>query len=521
MRDALSPIHENGVSCGHACVPKRLADMAFQDGGTSACRHESRTRLGAEIPDGAKAPQIGHFGVQARPRCVRKERWITFCFIVASGLILFFHLWGRTLENHDYLRYAEVTREMIRSGDWIVPRYNGEIYIDKPPLLFWLMAIPSSFYGSVTPLLARLPSALAAWIGVMILFLWGRRTYGTIESGLLSGSVLLTTYQYFFEARIAKTDMLLCIMVLLSLYLFYNAYEERERSFLQYGLSFFFMGLGVLTKGPFGIVVPMFVVIAFLLKERTIRILGSRAFLLGYVVLGATVLPWAVLFIKSVGWVQTLDLIRANHILTRTAPFYFYFVEIWPQFFPWSLLLPFLFVFLWRRRNGPILGGESFAFIWFVLVFILLTLFTYRASRYLLPALPPLALMIGGMWRKKLIRLLVPCCLAVLMWHGVEGYWRAKNFYHSPGKALAGELRPLLEGSVLSGFRLDVSTVEEINFYLDRVIPIVKKAEHLAGNKFVLMPEDVYRRLLVRGYDSILLIRQFEYKGERLFLVSS
>ena len=60
--------------------------------------------------------------------------------IVASGLILFFNLWARSLENHDYLRYAEVAREMIRSGDWIVPRYNGEVYLDKPPLLFWLIA---------------------------------------------------------------------------------------------------------------------------------------------------------------------------------------------------------------------------------------------------------------------------------------------------------------------------------------------------------------------------------------------
>lgn len=117
----------------------------------------------------------------------RTEGWIICCFIIASGLVLFFNLWNKSLENHDYLRYAEVAREMIRSGDWIIPHLNGEIFLDKPPLLFWLIAIPSSVYGSVTPFIARLPSALSAWIGVIILFFWGKRIYGKTQSGLIAG----------------------------------------------------------------------------------------------------------------------------------------------------------------------------------------------------------------------------------------------------------------------------------------------------------------------------------------------
>ncbi|MGQ9846759.1 MAG: ArnT family glycosyltransferase, partial [Bacteroidales bacterium] len=80
-----------------------------------------------------------------------KDKLIIIFFISVSGFILLFNLWGRSLENHGYIRYAEVAREMIRSGDWIVPHLNGEIYIDKPPLLFWLIALPSYIYGSVTP----------------------------------------------------------------------------------------------------------------------------------------------------------------------------------------------------------------------------------------------------------------------------------------------------------------------------------------------------------------------------------
>ena len=446
-------------------------------------------------------------------------------FIIASGLVLFFNLWARSLENHDYLRYAEIAREMIRSGEWVVPHYNGEVYIDKPPLLFWLIAIPAWVYGSVTPLIARLPSALSAWIGVVILFLWGRRIYGTVQSGVISGGLSLVSYQYFFEARIAKTDMLLCLMILLSLYFFYLGYDrDRRKSSLFYGLSFFFVGLGVLAKGPFGIAIPILIVVVFLLKEKQIKILVSREFLVGYVVLAITVLPWVALFIKGVGWEQTVALVESNQVLTRKAPIYFYFLRIWVQFFPLSLLLPFLFVHLWRRRGECLQPGESFLIIWFVLLFILLTLFKFRASRYLLPALPPLALMMGGMGRigsKRFSRFLVAFCLFVLIWHAVDWHRLRRNVSNSPGMVLAGELRPVVGGSVLSGYGLDVSTVEEINFYLDRVIPVLKKEEPLSGKPFVLMPEELYRSLRARGNDSLLILREFHYKEGRLFLVSS
>ena len=120
-----------------------------------------------------------------------------------------------------------------------------------------------------------------------------------------------------------------------------------------------------------------------------------------------------------------------------------------------------------------------------------------------------------------MLSFLTAFCFFILIWHAVEVYWLRGNLSHSPGMVLAGELKPLLDGSTLSGYGLDVSTVEEINFYLDRVIPISKKAEHLSGKKFVLMPEEVYRGLRAGGNDSLLLIREFQYKEGRLVLVSS
>jgi 4-amino-4-deoxy-L-arabinose transferase-like glycosyltransferase len=457
------------------------------------------------------------------------RRWVLGCAIIASGLILFFNLGTKSLENHGYTRYAEVAREMVRSGEWIVPHYNGEVYLDKPPLLFWLIAIPASLYGSVTPFIALLPSALAAWIGVVFVFFWGRKVYGSDKAGLISAGILLSAHQYFFEARLAKTDILLCLFILLSLYFFHHGYgEPGRRRYLYHGLSFFSMGLGILTKGPFGLFIPILVMAVFIAKERLWRIWVSKPFLLGYLILSLVVLPWVILFIDRVGFQETIKLVRETQILTRHAPFYFYFTQIWGEFAPWSVLFPFLFFYLWKERNRLWHSEESLFVIWFISLFILLTFFKYRAPRYLLPVLPPLAFMIGGRWKKKTTSFLIPFFLFIMIWHGIEFYWIGKDASYSPGMALARELRPFLRQSALSGYRLDVSTVEEINFYLDPVLPIPvlegaeNPAEQLKMKRkgLVLMPKEVYEELRVRGDHSMDFVQEFRYKKGELVLVS-
>jgi len=450
--------------------------------------------------------------------------------IVVSGIILFFNLWARSLENHDYLRYAEVAREMIRSGDWIVPRYNGAVYLDKPPLLFWLIALPSSIYGSVTPFLARLPSALAAWIGVFVLFLWGKRMYGSARAGLISAGILFSSYQYFSQARSAKTDMLLCLFILLAFYFFYLGYETiRRKRALFFLSSFFFMGMGVLTKGPFGFLMPFPILALFLIKEKKARMLVSGEFILGYMVLLLVALPWLLLFVRRFGLEESIALVRATHPLSRQAPFYFYLIEIWGQFAPWSLLLPWLGIYVWRERFEIWHSGESLCLIWFVLLFLLLTIFQVRVSRYLLPALPPLALMLGGRWKKKVSYFFLCFMAIVLVWQIREIIWMRKDLSHSPGRVLTMEIKPLVEGALLHGYQLDISTLEELNFYFDPVVPLplVKGLEGLSarlekGRKgWVLMPERVYKTLPGQESQSFTFIKKIPYKKERLVLVQT
>jgi hypothetical protein len=321
--------------------------------------------------------------------------------------------------------------------------------------------------------------------------------------------------------------MVHCFFILLSLYFFYLGYEAQgEKKTLFHGASFVSIGLAVLGKGPFDLLIPLSVIAAFLIKEKQTRLLLSRGFLLGYGLLIITVLPWVLLFISRLGLNQALALVEENRLLARQAPFYLYFGQIWVQFFPWSLLIPILAVFFWRNRERVWFSRDSFFLIWFVLLFAGLTLVKYRAPRYLLPALPPLALLIGGMGKKKVTWFLIPMSVSILIWHGVEIYWAKENLSRSPGIVLTGELRPLLEGATLYGYRLDGSTVEEINFYFDRIIPNLERYGNLSPvlekkeRTLILMPEMLYEKIRRSGDDSMISLRGFEYKKGKLMLVS-
>lgn len=457
-----------------------------------------------------------------------RNRWVFGCFLIVSGIVIFYNLWGRSLENHGYIRYAEIAREMIRSKEWIIPHLNGEIFVDKPPLLFWLIAIPSTIYGSVTPFIAKLPSAFSAWIGSLILFLWGRKVHGTTQSGLLSGGILLSSYQYFSQSRLAKTDILLCLWIILSLYFFYLAFCNglEKKKYIYYCFSFFFMGLGVLTKGPFGLF-PLLILSIYLIKENQSRLWITKEFILGYLILGLTVLPWMILFVHRIGWDQTMTVIKESKILTRTAPFYYYFIQIWGEFFPGSLFLPFLLIYLWKERKKIWQKEFAFFLIWFLTFFIALTIFKYRASRYLLPALPPFAIMLGGIWKKKVTIFLIFFILSIFAWHIREILWIKKDLFYSPGMALVMELKPFLKDKIPFAYRLDNSTLEEINFYLDPPKPIhiikdlgdLKKLNQTKG-ELLLVPKDFYERVKFSLGRNIILLKEFKYKKGKLLLIS-
>ena len=122
-------------------------------------------------------------------------------FLIPFGLfVLFFALGGRSLENMDSVRFAEISREILEYGDWILLRLGGAIYPDKPALHFWITAWLYKVFG-ISPLVARLPEAVAGFCGILITFFFAAKIFRSSKTAFLAAIILLSTYGYFFWAR--------------------------------------------------------------------------------------------------------------------------------------------------------------------------------------------------------------------------------------------------------------------------------------------------------------------------------
>ncbi len=122
--------------------------------------------------------------------------------------------------------------------------------------------------------------------------------------------------------------------------------------------------------------------------------------------------------------------------------------------------------------------------------------------------------------------LLIPLLFVISLWHALEYYWVKKDLSYSPGMVLAGELRPFIKESTLSGYRLDTSTIEEVNFYTGRVIPILSKMEDLSEplrrgeERWILMPKEIFEEVRIQRTLPTVLFQEFAYKMGKLILVS-
>ena len=161
---------------------------------------------------------------------------------------------------------AEAAREMLESGDWVVPTFNFKPRTSKPALLYWLQALAYQQFG-VNEFSARLPSALAAALAVLLTYELGRRMYSP-GIGLLAGIIAISTIQVSALAHAATPDALLLAATMLTFWLFWTGAENgggRWTWTIGFGC-----GLAVLAKGPVGLVMPVAIISYYFLARRQI-----------------------------------------------------------------------------------------------------------------------------------------------------------------------------------------------------------------------------------------------------------
>ncbi|MEE9219739.1 MAG: glycosyltransferase family 39 protein [Acidobacteriota bacterium] len=301
----------------------------------------------------------------------------------------------------DEPRFAEVAREMLQSGDWLVLRDNDQLYTHKPPLLFWLIALVSLPFGEVTELSARLPIVACGVGTVWLSAALGRLWFGSL-GGLAAGLLYATSYRGFLSAQWLQTDAPLALCTALSVYGLARVLERDRAGASDLALIYGGAAGALLAKGPVGLLVPLLCATGWALSERRPRLLRQiRPWLLAPAVLPVLLWGLATARVSPYSLAEALRvhvLERAMQGMHHPRPFYYYLISLPLELLPWTAFLigwavsPF-------ALDATARAGRRRALIWLALAFAMFTLFTEKRPVYLLPMIPAACLLVAGAWR--------------------------------------------------------------------------------------------------------------------------
>jgi 4-amino-4-deoxy-L-arabinose transferase-like glycosyltransferase len=313
--------------------------------------------------------------------------------------------------------HAVIARDMLRLGDWVTPHVNGMRYFDKPPLLYWMMAVAFRALGPGEGA-ARLGSALPA-VGVAVVTAWiGMRLAG-LRVGLIAGLVVAANLELYLFARLVKPDLVFVLCIVLAFAGFVAAYLDRAGGRggprARWALLAFYAALAasVLAKDVLGAVVPLLGLGVFFALTGERAIVRRWVPWAGVLLFLAIAAPWyLVAEIRNPGflWYTVVD----NHILNVARQRVFpdedvplgaleFLAVTAAGFAPWCLALPMA---VWRRLRRPWASAEDRVWLllslWAVGVLGLVALSPFKLPHYGLPAFPAFALLVAKLWDEVL-----------------------------------------------------------------------------------------------------------------------
>ena len=351
------------------------------------------------------------------------QRRAVVSLLLLSSLTFLLGLGRQAITDSDEAFYAEASREMVESNDWLTPHFNYEERWQKPILYYWFTA--AAFAGTdVTEFMARFGSALSG-IGLTLLT-WGaaRRLMGDERGAWISGAIAATCYGYFAMARFALPDLPLALFITAAIWSAMRATDRAETVPASWaalaGLS---AGLGFLTKGPLAVVIPAIVLVPIWWRECRDSAgltpgsssrprdgvawpaLRASNFALALLLFALAGLPWYVAMWLEHGTPYLQSFFVADNLerfaTTRyndVRALWYYVPILLGGLLPWTV---FLLVLPWRplrdlwRRRRRLTNVEWRLLIWTLAPLLLFTASIGKQPRYILPVLPPIAMMLG------------------------------------------------------------------------------------------------------------------------------
>lgn len=330
---------------------------------------------------------------------VNNTRVIAVCILLFTGFLFLFNTGKRDLWAPDEPRYAQVSKEMRDTGNFVVPHLNSAPYPDKPPLLFWLINLFSLPFGKITALSSRFPSAFAGIGCCLAIFYFGKRLYRNTRIGLLSALILATSAKFLWMAHRVAFDVLLTFFVTMAIVCFQKGYTEQKNKGRHYTLFYTFMALGVLTKGPVGFILPFCFALTYLILKKDIRTLKETRPWIGGTLFLFVVFTWVFMAGIYGGKEYTYQILFNQNVgrfassFAHKRPFYYYFIHFPVNFSPWSIFIPSIVIFLVSHQGREKIRDILLPLVWFGVVFIFFSMVSGKRDIYVLPLYPAASLL--------------------------------------------------------------------------------------------------------------------------------
>lgn len=300
----------------------------------------------------------------------------------------------RDMTPGNELKYMSIVDDAIRKNNYFVFYNQGVAYADKPPLYFWIIMLIKKIFGYYSVVGIGLFSIIPA---ITTSFSMKNLTKDHLneEESFLAMGMLLTTILFLGMALTLRMDILMTMFIILALESFYKIYQEKNKSYHIY-LMYFYIFLGVFTKGPVGIIFPIITVGIFLFREKKLKLLKELKLLKGLILLLILFLGWFTAIYLEGGKSYLYDLTinqtigRTHNSFSHAEPFYYYFKVIWVDFLPWSLLFIGIFIISFKKKL-EIFSIERFLSSAIIGHIVIMSLVSGKLELYLIPIYPFIA----------------------------------------------------------------------------------------------------------------------------------